>query len=566
MYVGMGRSATPALETLQQILGYEQCAAEEQWYSQDSERLFESDSSKSWIDLHLLESHQIHKTRLSAEKYGRYHEYPRPGAETPIEESASDNSIHPPPAYDSTLEDDNQVIRCPLSEEAEGSVVMSRRIRSPDELRRVSSETNTRTRLCFVRQYHSFGRLRIHKDLFEALLSAFQILPRFREFALSFGFKETETEVAHPPLKFRTLFPPRTTDVAPTNSGFECAYAIRYVDLNKRRDDKPWSLRQTAVYHRYDAQVQTSTWCCVAASEQVETCLDQFAEAFQRCDATTSFGAHAMLLDTALVGWRPFMINLTERINQQSDKILVASTDERQPLSLVDIDDRQSLKDLEDEVLDIILALDSLFETIDALSNKFDQYRHLNAELTGQVIDGFDNQIVAQAFQERRATVNIHRRKIQNLYEKVKGMISLLSSILDLGNGSSLKMLAAEATSENIAMRRLVEKSTQDAAAVKVLTVITLIFLPATVVSNFFSSEFVTTNSRKDVNTVVLTSNAWLFAAISVPLTLVTLFIWWAWIKLQGRSSMKWTNQRITPLSKIWTPQPKLDTLETKIT
>ena len=58
-----------------------------------------------------------------------------------------------------------------------------------------------------------------------------------------------------------------------------------------------------------------------------------------------------------------------------------------------------------------------------------------------------------------------------------------LSSLLDLGNGHSLKQLAEEARQENTTMRKLTEKSTKDAAAVKVLTMITLIYLPATVVS-----------------------------------------------------------------------------------
>ena len=58
-----------------------------------------------------------------------------------------------------------------------------------------------------------------------------------------------------------------------------------------------------------------------------------------------------------------------------------------------------------------------------------------------------------------------------------------MSSLLDLGNGHSLKLLAEEARTENVTMRRLTEKATQDAAAVKVLTIMTLVYLPATVVS-----------------------------------------------------------------------------------
>jgi hypothetical protein len=58
-----------------------------------------------------------------------------------------------------------------------------------------------------------------------------------------------------------------------------------------------------------------------------------------------------------------------------------------------------------------------------------------------------------------------------------------VASLLDLGNGHSLKVLAEEARTENTTMRRLTEKATQDAAAVKVLTIMTLVYLPATVVS-----------------------------------------------------------------------------------
>ena len=58
-----------------------------------------------------------------------------------------------------------------------------------------------------------------------------------------------------------------------------------------------------------------------------------------------------------------------------------------------------------------------------------------------------------------------------------------MSSLLDLENGYALKELAEESSKDNDAMRMLTEKATQDAAAVKVLTVITLIYLPASAVS-----------------------------------------------------------------------------------
>ena len=50
-------------------------------------------------------------------------------------------------------------------------------------------------------------------------------------------------------------------------------------------------------------------------------------------------------------------------------------------------------------------------------------------------------------------------------------------------NGHSLKVLAQESRIENVHMRRLTEKATRDAAAMKAITVITILYLPTTVVA-----------------------------------------------------------------------------------
>lgn len=58
-----------------------------------------------------------------------------------------------------------------------------------------------------------------------------------------------------------------------------------------------------------------------------------------------------------------------------------------------------------------------------------------------------------------------------------------VSNILDLNNGNTLKVLALESRVENANMSLLTKKSVQDAAMVKVLTIITLVYLPLTVVT-----------------------------------------------------------------------------------
>ncbi|KAL8897538.1 MAG: hypothetical protein Q9207_007169 [Kuettlingeria erythrocarpa] len=100
-----------------------------------------------------------------------------------------------------------------------------------------------------------------------------------------------------------------------------------------------------------------------------------------------------------------------------------------------------------------------------------------------------------------------------------------LSSLLDLRNGYAPNVLAEESRRENAAIRGLAEKSTRDAAAVKISTVITSVYLPVAV--GFFSTQFIQWQSRGNgTSSLVVTHEAWLLAAIAAPLTLFTLILW----------------------------------------
>ena len=184
----------------------------------------------------------------------------------------------------------------------------------------------------------------------------------------------------------------------------------------------------------------------------------------------------------------------------QSDRVMVASIDADSPLQLLDKEERQELKAFQDQVIDILVVLDSTMDTITFMIEKYEQFCH---DIKTSSADLADNQPdpILLALRENQQVSDISKKKVEASNTKVQGTISLvrpyefynliattnsmikLSDLLNLGSGSSLQRLAEEARKENIAMRGLTEKGTRDAAAVKVLTVITLVYLPATVVS-----------------------------------------------------------------------------------
>ncbi|MCJ1402112.1 hypothetical protein MMC11_005331 [Xylographa trunciseda] len=412
-------------------------------------------------------------------------------------------------------------------------------ITKPEELRTAGNSHD--------RKWHSYSRFRLTRELFEELMSDFDIFPRFRELVLLFGSKHGENEIGPPQMRFRKLVHNAKDPIDSFCTGFECAYGLRYVELNSRKGTtEPWSVRQTVVYHKYIMAQQSSTWVLIAASSTTELRIDRYVKSFDKLANLNPFEIHLIILDTALANWRPYIIFLTEKITTMSDAVLVADIDGKGDGLPLGVQSRQQLKDLEDQIIDFLLILDSTYDTVLAFGQKYEQYCHSANESSINLDESLDS--IQLALQEKQREVELLQRKVKALHKKVNGTISLLSSLLDLGTGNSLKELAEEARKENITMRLLTEKGTRDAAAVKVLTMITLIYLPATVVSNFFSTQFVS----QQQNSLIVAENAWLFAAISVPLTAATILIWWLWVQLQAKQvfRIKWKDQLFIMVEK----------------
>ena len=148
-----------------------------------------------------------------------------------------------------------------------------------------------------------------------------------------------------------------------------------------------------------------------------------------------------------------------------------------------------------------------LDSTIDIAGSLEEKYHICHHGLDAVVKSRLRSDPIAFAFHEKLQELNFVRQKLESLHRRMKATVLLSSSALDLENGPSLRALAEEARKEGKVMHRLTEKATQDAAAVRVITVITMIYLPLTVVANFFSTQFVTQKSVGGSHAVEVADN-----------------------------------------------------------
>ncbi|OCL07709.1 hypothetical protein AOQ84DRAFT_440040 [Glonium stellatum] len=372
-----------------------------------------------------------------------------------------------------------------------------------------------------LHQRTSYSRLQITQSLFETLLTSCHVFPRFKEFVLGFGIRYNEQENGPPRFKFSPLVSRRNNDF----HGFECAYVLRYVEFTNRGGGKePWSPRQMAVYHRYKplARTSCSTWILIGVSERAKMRLDRYSRSIPDIQNANPFEIHLIFVDTTLASWAPYIVDLTINVQRLADKALLAMIEDDKDFKFLDYDQEQELKQVEDRVVDVTVSLNS---TLDTLTTLLDMYGHFSKQ-TRECLEKsavYDWDAITFALREKMQEVNYMKQNVDALSSKLQSTKGLISTLLDRANGHNLKLLGEEARQENILMRQLAEKGTRDSSVVKTLTVITLIYLPATVVSNFYSTQFVSQEHTGDSYAVVYSRNVWIFFAISIPLTLFTL-------------------------------------------
>src|SRR5882757_5610944 len=90
----------------------------------------------------------------------------------------------------------------------------------------------------------------------------------------------------------------------------ECAYIIRFVELNHRNGSRPWSVRQTAVYHKHTYVSHASTWIFLALSDTARVALASYLDNVVDMSTTDPFEMHVLLLNTAMANWRPYLAHV----------------------------------------------------------------------------------------------------------------------------------------------------------------------------------------------------------------------------------------------------------------
>jgi len=380
---------------------------------------------------------------------------------------------------------------CSVGSIQTGAFVQDQDVWNLGEIRALRNNTNDITQIFTIQQDRSWTTVNISRESFETFMGTYSITPSFWKSMFTFGRKSEENEFEFPGFNCRKT----RAGNSGTALDYEFSYMLRRAELNGRSEEdgeSPWSIRQTAVYHKLTcddrSSVSGSTFLLVAPSDnfrsQLKECLE--SSTADETETLSCWNTHRILCADSLKGWSDYMVWLQKKLKEQSNEIVLATVGNNKanlsPLTdfNINFEHRQELKIVEDQVLDLQVILPSLVDAIHGIRAACARFA---AGSSTKGLDTFDLDTIVDEFEDYEKQANLLTERAKTLKANAESTAQLLSDLLSYEEAVALKVLASETKTESHFMCQMAEKSTKDAAAVKILTIITLVYLPTTIVA-----------------------------------------------------------------------------------
>lgn len=295
-----------------------------------------------------------------------------------------------------------------------------------------------------------------------------------------------------------------------------------------------WSVRQAGVFHKFDVRLGTTFWTFTKGSLDVE---ERFKEVTDQDDrpqdrsfdtATTAFRSslaiHAMMIHWASESWRWYLQWLDKAIEEETGRLISGSRTPSKSRTWYQPQDLQKIQKLSDEVSDAILFLEGNMEVIRALQ---EFYNGLLEDANFGIRAQCEDYVAVFVKQTRYANYDL---KLQ--WSRAQALSVRASARRDLMLQHMNAQTAEKQEELTNSTLRVTISAENEAIVMRIITVVTMVFLPATFVSTFFSTPIISfpqhsgnggydDDSSGDSAASTVALYRWL--EISIPLTVATL-------------------------------------------
>ncbi|KAF4629741.1 hypothetical protein G7Y89_g8405 [Cudoniella acicularis] len=401
--------------------------------------------------------------------------------------------------------------RLNVLESGDSSNLVKTRIESEDELDKfLGVSALPELQILSISQQYSLAPLNISKSALLKICSRYQVSPEFLDVVYGFGDKKVSADEVHESGSYNGF----------VGSNYEISYQLRYMENNKRLHGDPWSLRQTGVYHQYSGfgtDNVKNLWILLHPIKE--------SIAYKRLDQATfselrvhemefdPMRLHLLVFSSYIDNWRLYLHDITRQFLVLEDKLMTTELRDRE----LNFETLQTLSHLAGKLIPIPAILEASARTIVSIRemNKrlasFDREPELSQEELLRIAK------TGHSLQATESRLQSYLASFQVLHARIENLKKFLADGLNLQNQD----IAAEA---NGLLLTLTKDTVDDSATVRLVTLVTLIFLPASFISsllgtNLFAFDPNTTNFE-------ISRQFWIWVVTTVPLTLLTIGYW----------------------------------------
>ncbi|CAL3971963.1 unnamed protein product [Diplocarpon coronariae] len=340
-------------------------------------------------------------------------------------------------------------------------------------------EGEPETLIFHVGQEDSWSHLLVTEELFRKLLTACNVHPRFLDIVHIFGEKFSATEES-----FNAFFGRLAPNIE--GCGYEVAYNFKYVACHGREspDGDPFSVRETGIYHNFQADPAKSTWILLNPSGILSERLALAISEPETSQPLGQFRFHPLIMSCLAEGWRDYVNHLEEKLADMMDCSFSSSLE--QPINDGQITASfgvlRSLQITMDKVKRLIHLLKLNRNLCEHLKGVFSRARSLSSPSLAGSFGQFETMMDDLEFQTRT-----HLLQLGSIVSRAQGVGSLIEHILDLRTAntnhrmnSAMHEISKQGAEENCLVRQLTSQSTKDTRAMRTIALISAVFLPAT--------------------------------------------------------------------------------------
>ncbi|KAH0165398.1 hypothetical protein KCU67_g4747, partial [Aureobasidium melanogenum] len=248
--------------------------------------------------------------------------------------------------------------------------------------------------------------------------------------------------------------------------GFEIAFGCKFAEKRTTSDnDESWTIRQLGMYHQYDEVAQSSVVLILCPRpnskilDAIKQSLQSWASKKESLQCPKSM--HRIIFDHSFRSWLEYMQFHDLKISKHFSDLVVVSDD--LPPDHVKFEQIADLRYIEEELLPLRPIFDHLARVFKCLKDL-----KISQDVAGSNFMTCDSQFEI-AMENYEHQLSNFKDDAELLRAKITSVLQLLSDTLIFKQ-------------QNLVLE-LTQSSVKDSAAVRVITILTLIYLPATAVA-----------------------------------------------------------------------------------